>query len=274
VTSTGLKNDSPGPLSIGGSARIHHNTFNLPSHWPSSMAGVCYVTSLGFPNHDHSLYIYRNTFILGTPELSIAVYINNYPGLKTYVYNNVVKDIPGSAYILNLGAGGSKTLGPIYLYHNTFYNCAANGLRFAWGGSVNTRVVSRNNAFHSWGGSALTDDASVDSSWDGDCFYKPGASADTAAFTWDGANRSFNDLRNTHGQEAHGSFGVALPLNAAARPTARIPAGVAAAADMAAWPEYNLDVDGKTRGSTWDAGAAQFPDAVPAAPTGLRVVAQ
>jgi hypothetical protein len=137
-----------------------------------------------------------------------------------YVFRNLVHDLRdhwvGSCVMIKDGESGS---GAVYFYHNTFYSPSGTACRgvvkgaAAYGGGADqSNVHFRNNVMHYWGRLYETSDKTVDYNLS---FVEP-ASGDRVA-EWGGASYgSFADFQAGTGQEAHGLYGRATFVNAAA----------------------------------------------------------
>ncbi len=207
--------------------------------------------------HDYPAvsHIYRN-IVIGAPGQSIVWLCCGGNDRRTVnVYNNIFTGFGGSgSYIVTYASAGNR--GRFNFYHNTFGDSP--GLRgIEDGSSVAGTYVFKNNLWNTWGNYALTDGADMDSTWDGNHYYKSGVSPDASAFRWNGQAKSFNQIQNS-GQETSGTFGVDPDLDGAGRLQASLPVQVDVSSEMSSWPGYDTDVDKNVRSGTWDVGAVQF----------------
>ncbi len=254
-------NKGIGCIQVSGSMYFYDNYMDL------SKATGDGAYAFFFDDHGNGaaakFYAYRNT-IVGASN-GIVFPAADWTTCEAYIYNNVMMNTGG---VIGKLYGGFKTLG---LYHNTFYNSSASGFSYDTTASINVK----NNIFYGWGTYALTDTSSEKSSWNGNIYYKSGASATTNAFQWNGSTTNFNSLKSSSGQEAQGQFGTKPNVDSKGLLLSALPSSFDASSEMSFLPDYNLDINSKVRTKPWDVGAVQAGSGsvtVIQPPTGLRVV--
>ena len=263
------------PLSLAGPAQIYGNTIDISGQTSTDRNAFFYFFyDSGYSPSTATTHIYRNTLIGGCGSEAVWLVLNGWTGLRVNFYNNIVRNMSSTsgAYIFDVDKG-SSAMSAAAVYHNTFYNCGLRGVLNNTNRSVAFSV--KNNLFNNCSTYFLTDTSNMSSTWNGNYYYKSGASASTNLFTWNGTARSLSYLKSSAGQEANGVFGAASPsLDTSGRLTRSLPASINVSSEMSSWPDYRLDFGGVQRPSSWDVGAVQASASPvpqpPAAPRNLR----
>lgn len=259
------------PSGVGG--YIYDNIINISNQNVSDKNAFFYFGyNSGYTAANATWYIYRNTLIGGSGNEAAITVVNDWPDLKVNIYNNIIKNIDstGGGYIIDLDRGGGNDIGTIKFYHNTFYNSSLQGILNS--NNNNATFVFKNNIFETCDTYFLTKQRNHTVTWDGNCYYKSGATSSTNLWTWNGTLNNWDNLNNNTGQETNGIFGADPNLDSNGYLQSFLRVKVDVSSEMSSWPGYNLDIDGNIRIGTWDVGASQFlSSSRPSPPTGLRI---
>lgn len=261
------------PISISSPIDIYDNTIDISEQAsPGKNAIVYFNMNGGYSPSNCTVNVYRNVFIGGTTNEAVATFVSSWPGLNFNLYNNIIRDFK-DGYILDFDRGGSKSLGTIRLYHNTFFNCLLDG-NIDSSGSTAT-IIAKNNLFNDWDKFAFTDTTNLRTTMNGNAYFRSGVTDTDGVFIWNGINCSFTTLRKNDGQETNGQFGIEPNLDENGRLLSPLSALLDVSSEMKDLPDFNKDIDGKVREYSWDAGASQHGDTAGKTllpPTGLHIV--